>query len=31
VDAETRAWLLARPAPSLTDLTRDKSRGGAKK
>jgi phosphoglycerate dehydrogenase-like enzyme/sugar (pentulose or hexulose) kinase len=23
-DAETRAWLLARPAPSLTDLQRDK-------
>jgi autoinducer 2 (AI-2) kinase len=31
VDAETRAWLLARPAPSLTDLARDKGRGGAKK
>jgi autoinducer 2 (AI-2) kinase len=30
-DAETRAWLLARPAPSLTDLQRDKGKAPAKK
>jgi autoinducer 2 (AI-2) kinase len=30
-DAETRAWLLARPAPSLTDLQRDKGKTAAKK
>jgi autoinducer 2 (AI-2) kinase len=28
-DAETRAWLLARPAPSVTDLQRDKGKGAA--
>lgn len=31
VDEPTRAWLLARPAPSLTDLQRDKGRPAAKK
>jgi hypothetical protein len=30
-DAETRAWLLARPAPSFTDLQRDKGKGASKK
>jgi autoinducer 2 (AI-2) kinase len=30
-DAQTRAWLLARPAPSLTDLQRDKGKGAPKK
>jgi len=30
-DAETRAWLLARPAPSLTDLQRDKGKAPGKK
>jgi autoinducer 2 (AI-2) kinase len=30
VDAATREWLLARPAPSLTDLQRDKGKGQAK-
>jgi autoinducer 2 (AI-2) kinase len=30
VDDATRAWLLGRPAPSLTDLQRDKGKGGAK-
>jgi len=30
-DAATRAWLLARPAPSLTDLQRDKGKAAAKK
>jgi autoinducer 2 (AI-2) kinase len=30
-DAATRAWLLARPAPSLTDLQRDKGKAPAKK
>jgi autoinducer 2 (AI-2) kinase len=28
-DAETRAWLLSRPAPSVTDLQRDKGKGAA--
>jgi autoinducer 2 (AI-2) kinase len=31
VDAATREWLLARPAPSLTDLQRDKGKRAAKK
>ncbi len=31
VDAATRAWLLARPAPSLTDLQRDKGKRGKDK
>jgi autoinducer 2 (AI-2) kinase len=30
-DAATRAWLLERPAPSLTDLQRDKGKAPAKK
>ena len=30
-DAATRAWLLARPAPSLTDLQRDKGKAPGKK
>ena len=30
-DAATRVWLLARPAPSLTDLQRDKGKAPAKK
>jgi autoinducer 2 (AI-2) kinase len=30
-DAEARAWLLARPAPSVTDLQRDKGKAASKK
>jgi autoinducer 2 (AI-2) kinase len=30
-DAETRAWLLARPPPSVTDLLRDKGKAASKK
>jgi hypothetical protein len=30
-DAETRAWLLARPPPSVTDLQRDKGKAASKK
>ena len=30
-DAATRAWLLARPAPSITDLQRDKGKASGKK